>query len=183
MKERAALWRVWDWFTTLIVVFVVAAAVLLIGLRVMGYQVYNVISGSMEPTYSVGDLLYVKQVDPDSVQVGDPITFVLNENLVVATHRVIRVDAENRRFYTQGDANDTADAAPVHFNNLIGVPMFSIPRLGYVSDFVQHPPGTYIAVGAGLIVLAALFLPDLLFKDNGEENADKVSGKKEEEIQ
>lgn len=181
MKERSVLRRVWDRVTTLIVVLAVSAAVLLIGLRVMGYQVYNVISGSMEPTYSVGDLLYVKQVDPDSVQVGDPITFVLNENLVVATHRVIRVDAENRRFYTQGDANDTADAAPVHFNNLIGVPQFSIPKLGYVSDFVQHPPGLYIAVGGGMIVLAALFLPDLLFKDNGGKTADKGSEEKGEE--
>ena len=180
MKERAVLRRVWDWFTALIVVLVVAAAVLLIGLRVMGYQVYNVISGSMEPTYGVGDLLYVKQVDPDSVRVGDPITFVLNENLVVATHRVIRIDAENRHFYTKGDANDTADAAPVHFNNLIGVPKFSIPKLGYVSDFVQHPPGTYIAVGAGLVLLVALFLPEL-FKDNGVKGTEK--GKKAEEIE
>lgn len=176
MKKHALIRRIWDWFTTLVVVLVVAVAVLLVGLRVMGYQVYNVISGSMEPTYSVGDLIYVKEVDPDSVQVGDPITFVLNEDLVVATHRVIRVDGENRRFYTKGDANETADAAPVHFNNLIGVPRFSIPRLGYVSDFIQHPPGTYIAVGLGVFLLAMLFLPDLMFN-----NASMADEKNEEE--
>ena len=40
-------------------------------------------------------LLYVKTVDPDSVKVGDPITFVLNEDLVVATHRVEAVQFDD----------------------------------------------------------------------------------------
>ncbi len=170
--------RVWDILSGALVAVVVLAAVSLVLLRMMGYQVFNVVSGSMEPTYSVGDLIYVKSVDPDAVEVGDPITFVLNENLVVATHRVIRIDAENRHFYTKGDANETADAAPVHFNNLIGIPTLSIPKLGYVADFIQHPPGTYIAIGAGLMLLAALFLPDLLWGKSAQEQKEK----QEEEI-
>ena len=173
--------KTWDILSGALVAVVVLAAVSLVLLRVMGYQVFDVVSGSMEPTYSVGDLIYVKSVDPDAVEVGDPITFVLNENLVVATHRVIRIDAENRHFYTKGDANETADAAPVHFNNLIGIPQFCIPKLGYVSDFVQHPPGTYIAIGAGLMLLVALFLPDLLWsKDTQQEKKEKE--RQEEEI-
>ena len=156
--------KILDKVTTVLVILVVIFAILLVGFRLLGYQVFNVISGSMEPTYSVGDLLYVKSVDPDSVRVGDPITFVLNENLVVATHRVIRIDAENRHFYTKGDANETADAAPVHFNNVVGIPKFSIPLLGYVADYIQHPPGTYVAVGFGAALLAAVFLPDRFVK-------------------
>lgn len=172
--------KVWDIISGVLVALIVVAAVTLVLLRVMGYQVFNVLSGSMEPTYSVGDLIYVKNVDPDAVKVGDPITFVLNEDLVVATHRVIGIDAENRHFYTKGDANETADAAPVHFNNLIGIPKFSIPKLGYVSDFIQHPPGLYIAIGAGLMLLAALFLPDLLC---GKDTQQKDKEKQEEDIQ
>ena len=180
LKKTVSLKRIWDVVSGILVAMVVMMAVSLVLLRMMGYQVFNVVSGSMEPTYSVGDLIYVKSVDPDAVKVGDPITFVLNENLVVATHRVVRVDAEKRHFYTKGDANETADAAPVHFNNLIGVPKFSIPKLGYVSDFVQHPPGTYIAIGAGMMLLAALFLPDLLRgKSVQQENTQKE--KQEEE--
>lgn len=159
-----AIKRIWNWITTILVALVVLLAVFLLGSRLIGLQVFNVISGSMEPTYSVGDLLYVKTVDPDSVQAGDPITFVLNEDLIVATHRVVEVDAQNRYFYTKGDANDTMDASPVHFNNLIGVPVFSIPLLGYVSAFIQNPPGMYIAIGLGVLLLAAVFLPDLLVK-------------------
>ncbi len=162
--------KIIDTVTTVLVSLVVIFAVFLMGTRLMGYQVFNVVSGSMEPTYSVGDLLYVKEVDPDGIKVGDPITFVLNQDLVVATHRVVEIDAEGRRFYTKGDANETADAAPVHFNNVIGVPQFSIPLLGYVSDYIQHPPGMYIAIGLGVVLLAVVFLPDLFAKKKNKED-------------
>jgi len=163
-----ALKKGWNIFTTVLVVLVVFCAVFLLGSRILGYRVFNVISGSMAPHYNVGDLIYVKEVDVNTIQVGDPITFVLNEDLVVATHRVVEIDAQNKHFYTKGDANGTADASPVHFNNVIGVPKFSIPLLGYVSDFIQHPPGNYITLGVGLVLIAAVFLPDLIGKKKEE---------------
>lgn len=167
--------KIWDTVTTVLVVLVVVFAVFLMGSRLVGLQVFHVVSPSMEPTYSEGDLLYVKEVDPDSVKVGDPITFVLNEDLVVATHRVVAIDSENRQFTTKGDANETEDAAPVHFNNLIGVPVFSIPLLGYVSAYIQSPPGMYVAIGLGVVLLAAVFLPDMLTKkDKKVEKQEEV---------
>lgn len=161
--------KIWETTTTVLVVLVVIFAVFLMGSRLVGLQVYHVISPSMEPTYSVGDLLYVKTVDPDSVKVGDPITFVLNEDLVVATHRVVAVDGDNRQFTTKGDANEHEDAAPVHFNNLVGVPVFAIPLLGYVSAYIQSPPGMYVAIAFGVVLLAAVFLPDILTKKEKKE--------------
>ncbi|MBQ8802151.1 MAG: signal peptidase I [Tyzzerella sp.] len=167
---QKTLKKVWNIVSTVLVVLIVLCAVFLMGSRLMGFRVFNVISGSMEPEYSVGDLIYVKEVDVNSIKVGDPITFVLNEDLVVATHRVVEIDAENQHFYTKGDANETADSSPVHFNNVIGVPKFSIPMLGYVSDFIQNPPGTYITVGVGLILIIAVFLPDMVGKKKKDEN-------------
>lgn len=164
MQMPKKMKKIWDIVTTVLVILVVIFAVFLMGSRLVGLQVFHVISPSMEPNYSVGDLIYVKAVDPDSVKVGDPITFVLNEDLVVATHRVVAIDRENRQFTTKGDANNTEDAAPVHFNNLIGVPVFAIPLLGYVSAYIQSPPGMYIAIAFGAVLLAAVFLPDLLAK-------------------
>ena len=169
MQMPQKIKKFWDTVTTVLVALVVVFAVFLMGSRLMGMQVFNVISGSMEPTYSVGDLLYVKTVDPDSVKVGDPITFVLNEDLVVATHRVVSIDKENRQFTTKGDANETEDAAPVHFNNLVGIPVFAIPLLGYVSAYIQSPPGMYVAIALGIALLAAVFLPDLLTKEENKE--------------
>ena len=162
--------KVWSVVSTILVVLMVLCAVFLMGSRLIGFQYFTVISGSMEPTYSVGDMLYVKEVDVNTIEVGDPITFLLNENLVVATHRVTKIDAENQHFYTKGDANEIEDSEPVHFNNVIGVPQFAIPKLGYVSDFIQNPPGMYIAIGVGIILLIAVFLPDLLKKKKDQEN-------------
>lgn len=170
MQIPKNLKRVWDTVATVLVVLVVIFAIFLMGARLVGLQVFHVISPSMEPTYSAGDLLYVKTVDPDSVKIGDPITFVLNEDLVVATHRVTAIDGEKREFTTKGDANATEDAAPVHFNNLIGVPVFSIPLLGYVSAYIQSPPGMYVAIGFGVALLAMVFLPDLLIKKPKKED-------------
>ena len=161
--------KIWNVLSTVLVVLMVLCAVFLMGSRLLGFQCYTVISGSMEPAYSVGDLLYVKETDPNTIQVGDPITFVLNEDLVVATHRVVRIDVESSRFYTKGDANEIEDQNPVHFNNVIGVPQFAIPKLGYVSDFVQNPPGTYITIGIGALLILLVFLPDMFGKKQEEE--------------
>lgn len=156
--------KIWDITTTVIVVIFVLAAIFLMGSRLLGFEVYNVISGSMEPTYSKGDLIYVKEVDPYTIRVGDPITFVANEELVVATHRVVKVDTAARCFYTKGDANEDPDQKPVRFENVKGVPQFSIPMLGYVSDYIATPPGTYVAIGAVVLMLVLAFLPDSLWK-------------------
>ncbi len=169
--------RVWNVVSTVLVALVVLCAVFLMGSRLLGYRVFTVLSGSMEPEYCEGDLIYVKKVDVNSIQVDDPITFILNEDLVVATHRVVRVDAENQHFYTKGDANETEDSDPVHFNNVIGVPQFRIPKLGYVSNYVQNPPGMYITLAAGVALILLVFIPDLISKKKtGEPKAEEPQG-------
>lgn len=170
---------------TIIVVISVLIAVTLMGLRIAGFHAFTVLSGSMEPKFSVGDLIYVKEIAPEEIKVGDSITFVLNEKLVVATHQVIRIDAENKHFYTQGLANDTPDAAPVHFNNLIGKAMFAIPYIGYVSDWIQHPPGLYITISALAIFVLLLFLPDMLGKKDKTvpSPVQELSGEEKKELE
>ena len=172
--------KIWNIVSTALVVLMVLCAVFLMGSRLLGYQCYNVISPSMEPEYGVGDLIYVKDVDPTTIKEGDVITFIVNEDLVVGTHRVVRVDAENQRFYTKGDANEIEDQSPVHFNNVIGVPKFSIPKLGYVSDFVQNSPGMYITIGVGIILILAVFLPDMVGKKKKEDEDEEVAAVKTE---
>lgn len=170
----SVLKKIWNVLSSALVALVVLCAVFLMGTRLLGFQVFTVISGSMEPTYRVGDLIYVKKVNPAEIQVGDPVTFILNEELVVATHRVVEVDRENQCLYTKGDANEIADHAPVHYNNVIGVPQFRIPKLGYVSDFIQNPPGTYITIGAAAVLIILVFLPGRK-KENFESASQEAS--------
>ena len=73
---------------------------------------------------------------------------MLNED-TVATHRIIEIlpdeeDSSVLRFRTQGDANDAPDGTPVHYKNVIGKPVFSVPYLGYFANFVQNPPGLFL---------------------------------------
>ena len=164
-----------------ILVAVVTLAILLVGVRLVGLRPLVVLSGSMEPTYHVGSMIYVKSVDPEKIEVGDPITFLINESLDMATHRVIEIDAENQHFYTKGDANDAPDGSPVHFNNLVGKPIFTIPKLGYISDWIMHPPGMYIAGTGMMIFLILLFIPDVLAKaDEADRKAEEKKRKEKE---
>ena len=172
-----SLKKIWNVISSILVALVVLLALLLVGARVVGLQVFTVLSGSMEPTYHTGSLIYVKKVDPYTITDGQPITFMLDEN-TVATHRVVGIvpDEEDPtviRFRTKGDANDAEDGGLVHYKNVIGTPIFSIPYLGYVADYIQHPPGMYIAISGGAVLLLLVFLPDVFASDKDEEKKKK----------
>ena len=165
--------KIWNAVTTTLVVLVVILAIMLVGVRLVGLQVYTVLSGSMEPTYHVGSLLYVKSVDTSQLEAGDVITFMLDEE-TLATHRIVEVvpdsdDPQTIRFRTKGDANDAEDGSLVHYKNVVGSPVFSIPQLGYFANYIQQPPGLYVGISAAALLMVLVFLPDLFAKDEKEE--------------
>ena len=176
-----SLKKIWNVISSILVALVVLLALLLVGARVVGLQVFTVLSGSMEPTYHTGSLIYVKKVDPYTITDGQPITFMLDEN-TVATHRVVGIvpDEEDPtviRFRTKGDANEAEDGSLVHYKNVIGTPIFSIPYLGYVADYIQHPPGMYIAISAGAVLLLLVFIPDIFADDKEKKKKSAPRGK------
>lgn len=165
---------------------VIAAVVLtlmLAGVRIVGLQPYAVLSGSMEPVYHVGSLIYVKQVDPFELEPGDVITFMLDEN-TLATHRIVEVvpDSEDPgviRFITKGDANESVDGAMVHYKNVVGTPVFTVPGFGYLANFIQRPPGLYVAIAFCAFLVLLAFLPDLFDEEKGKK--EKSASVKEDE--
>lgn len=176
--------KLWNIVSVMLICVLIAIAIMTVGVRLFGIQPFTVLSGSMAPAYPTGALIYVKPTDAQQVHVGDPITFHLGNGQTVATHRVISIDEENACFYTKGDANETPDGQPVSYDHLIGVPVFSVPLLGYVSSFISAPPGLYVAIAVVLAAAVLLFLPGLLRKaqeqDDAEENrhALRLSGRK-----
>ena len=153
---------IWNTVTWLLVICFILLAVALAGVRFLGYTPYAILSASMTPEYQVGDLAYVRETPPEDIEPGDVITFVANEDLLVVTHSVVEADRENRWFITQGIANAAPDAAPVLYENVLGVVKFSLPKLGYISMYLSTATGKYvgIAVGAGLLLL--LLLPEFI---------------------
>jgi len=180
--------------STLMIVVLLVLTTLLVGVRIVGLTPYAVLSGSMEPTYHVGSLIYVREIDPSEIAAGMPITFVVNDDLLVATHRVIEVEVRTTifeqlkdedgdllfepdgdpvlqevtldepayYFTTKGDANDVVDGSPVYYKNVIGTPLFSVPYLGYFSNWLQSRKGMIVAISSVMILLILTFLPDLL---------------------
>ena len=174
-----------DTVASVVMLMAVVIAILLVGVRIFGLTPYTVLSGSMEPTYHVGSLIYVKKVSPYELRVDDPITYVIEGGTIV-THRIIEIipdedDPTVIRFRTKGDNNNTPDGDPVHSNNIIGKPVFTIPVLGYIAYFVQNPPGSIIAIGLVLTVAVIAFVPDLvdrIFKD--DEAGENLKGEDKE---
>ena len=178
----AKIKKVWNVITTFLVVLVVIGALLLVGVRLIGLNVFTVLSGSMEPTYHTGSVIYVKDVDYRELEAGDVITYMLNED-TIATHRIVEVVPDDEdpavlRYRTKGDANDTEDGGLVHYKNIVGSPVFSIPYLGYVASYIQQPPGMYVAISGGAILIALTFLPDLFAKEEPKGEAKEETGKK-----
>ena len=164
---RKSVKRIYDLFTGLLVAIVVILAFALVGVRLLGLNPFVVLSGSMEPTYHVGSLIYVKEVeDPRALPDGTVITYMISEDTVV-THRIVTAvpdedDPTVIRYRTKGDANDAEDGTLLHYKNIIGTPVFAVPKLGYLASYIQNPPGSYMAMCIGAIFILLLFLPELL---------------------
>lgn len=161
---------IWNTITTILVTLMVILSALLWGFRLFGFEVLVVQSGSMEPNYHVGSLVYVKPVDAAELKVGDVITFELGGG-VRGTHRIIEVldDNGSRSFRTKGDNNDHADANPIRPQAIVGEVQFTIPYLGFLITFVQQPPGTYLAISIAAALLLLIVLPDIIFSKEQDE--------------
>lgn len=170
--------RVLNIISTVMVVIVVALAVLLVGFRFVGFDTYIVLSGSMEPAYKTGSLIYTRDAEPEDVEVGDVITFQLADGQTRVTHRVVEIQGEGSslQFITKGDNNDDIDASPVPANMLMGEVKFGIPKLGYIANYIQNPPGLYFAAGVGVILIVLMFLTDALIEE------DKKTKKKNKKV-
>lgn len=172
MKKSLFL-RVINGITAAFVVIVLIFAMLLYGVRLFGLTPYSVGNDGMERTYSKGDLLYVRKVDPTTVQIGQAITYIVNEDLSENTSRVVGIDGASQFFYTRADADTAQEASVVPFRNYLGTPVLSLPGLGAIYDYVGVAPGMYITIGAAALLLLLLLLPEVFFAiaQNSEEEA------------
>ena len=154
----------------------VLMAFFLVGVRLLGYTPFAVLSGSMTPMYEVGDLVYVKYKDPEKIYPGSVISYVISGDTIV-THRVADVNRDEKYFTTWGDANKTPDAGRVSYENVIGTVRFSIPKLGYLSAYMATDTGKIVifSVTGGMLILA--FVPDIIKKAN--ESGRKMNKERE----
>ena len=117
-----------------------------------------VLTDSMLPEISSGDLIICKDIDAKDVKVGDVISFFdpAGNGSSVVTHRVIELVEEDgvTKWRTRGDNNNTEDKVLVPFENLVGI--WSGTRImgaGSVAMFLQTTPGLIVCVICPLALL------------------------------
>ncbi len=119
-------------------------------------------SGSMEPTYSIGDLLFVK-AQPDYA-VGDIVVYQYEGILVV--HRIIATDGNT--VTTQGDANNAPDE-PFSVTHIKGVVVGRISGVGYAIDFMKTPLGIILIIGCAVMMIELSIRQDKRAEDEDEK--------------
>ena len=115
--------------------------------EIIGYRSYTVLSGSMEPKFYPGDIVITKHKNKTDIKVNDIVTY-RNSDGVIITHRIIEETPEG--YITKGDNNNVEDADILTKENIIGEVKFSIPKIGYVMDFLSKP----MVIAAEMILLA-----------------------------
>ncbi len=105
----------------LILIIVILFCIPLTIPKVLGYQVYHVISGSMHPSIPINSVVYVEKKEAAQIQKGDIIAFYsVSDSGAIITHRVVKNQVVSGQFVTKGDANNKEDIAPVPYEYVIG---------------------------------------------------------------
>lgn len=143
---------------TLILLSVIGASLAITLPRFMDYQVYNVVSGSMEPEIPVGSVIYVTAATPDEIQAGEIIAFTSGDSVIA--HRVVENHVVEGTFTTKGDANAENDMNDVKYAALIGRVRAHYPVLGGVMALYTSKIGKayiicFAACGAMFNILAS----------------------------
>lgn len=159
LKSKSILTTVGNFVSTFITVIVAVVAVAFVAIKLLGWNMYTVESASMTPKLPVNSVVVVQKIEPEQIKEGDIITYILNENNVLVTHRVVAVDSQNQTFTTKGDANNSNDSTPVRWGNVVGKATFCIPGLGTPVKFLTNPSNRpyVIAVIAVLLILSIVW--------------------------
>lgn len=111
-----------------------------------GFGVAVVLSGSMEPSLSVNDLVFLRAAE--SVSVGDVVVYQSGDELII--HRVVQT--HGAMLTTQGDANNTADA-PIALADVKGVMFAQVPYVGAAVRALKTPLGILAVLVAAFVLL------------------------------
>ena len=157
-----------------IIVFVILAIMIFAKVKMMvsqkdyfevfGYSVFNVATGSMEPTIKKEDIILVKRMN--DYQQDDIITFVKEGSYI--THRIISIDGNN--FITKGDANNTSDPA-IPKDIVLGKVLHIFPKAGIWQKILTSPKVI-------IMIFITLILFDFAFSYKGFKS-DKTKVKTE----
>lgn len=176
--KKISKWKVISKKTIRIILIILCGAVLGINVyltnanRLMGnslpmpfgYGAAVVLSGSMEPEMSKGDLIVVKELE--AYREKDIVVYQSKSSLVV--HRIISIDGD--AVITQGDANNAPDD-PINLSAIKGKVLLRIPYVGRVVNLIKTPIGTISIVAIAILLIE---IPRRTEKKKDDEEKQKI---------
>lgn len=133
----------------------------------LGYKPFIVLSGSMESSINVGDLVIVKEIEASQIKKNDIIAFK-NEDIVI-THRVIEVinDEGDVKYKSKGDNNNVEDDFLVNGEDVEGIYVTKISGLGNILMFLSKPIGMLVIILTIIVMAGVIFF--LTFKPSKKD--------------
>jgi signal peptidase I, archaeal type len=120
-------------------------------------------SGSMIPTLNIGDVIIVKGINPKDIKVNDIIVYkrIRDNEIIYIVHRVIEIynDKGKLKFRTKGDNNLIPDIWLVDEKDVVGIVIFKIPIIGYISLAIQKIPMLYYLI---ILLIFIIFLSSII---------------------
>ena len=145
-------------------------------LSLFGFRMFTVLTGSMEPKYNVGDVLFSKSIDPDEIQVGDAISYLGKSGDVkdkVVTHEVIEIENDEngeKIFHTKGIANIIEDPI-VHADQIYGKVIHKSTILSFISKTIRTPVGLIVLIIIPVFyIIGSEMLSGLLSREEKRRN-------------
>ena len=140
-----------------------------------GYRVFTVASGSMSPAYIVNDVIFVKEVDANSLKVGDDVAYQGTrggfEGLII-THRIIKIEEESdgtKRFFTQGINNDNPDPS-INEGQILGKVCGKIFFINTLNHIIKNVYGFFFLIFIPLVLVIILEILETIVEYKLENN-------------
>jgi signal peptidase I len=137
-----------------------------------GYKMFVIVSNSMKPSLTIGDVILVKTVEAKEVKVKDVITYLGREgdfrNMII-THQVVNIQTEKNEntnkmrhiFYTKGTNNTLIDTEAVYEEQLYGVKVYKFFLISFISKIIRNVFGLLIFVVLPLSLLLIFEIIDI----------------------
>lgn len=191
-KRKSVFKGILNFFETILTILIVLICLIIIIQRVsnneksfFGYRLFKIESGSMIPKYNINDVILVKEIDLNKIQVGDDLVYigtVGDAKGKVITHQVVKKEQskEQIEFYTKGLANETTDPV-VYENQVLGIVQSKVYTLTLITNILLNVYSLYFLII--LPIILNLFFNELHSKDRKERYLQRRRKEEKEELE
>ncbi len=142
---------------------------------ILGYRMFTVATGSMEPVYNVNDVILVKETDPSTLRVGDDIAYLGNRDAVkglIVTHRIVKMETldDNKVHYTLKGVNNKYEDPSITEDQILGKVLGKVYVVNFINHVVKNIYGFFFLVFCPLVLVIFLEIADTIIDAKVERN-------------